>query len=189
MLHPLGFIHGRLQVVHNDHLKYLLAGKALCERLIIGVTNPTPDLTDCEDTDPARSKIENNPLTYEEREIMIRDALVEAGVSGESFEIRPFPICKPEKLIKNAPQDAIYYLTIYDAWGHEKKQRLESLGLTTHVMWQKEIREKGITGTEVRTAIQRNEDYHSLVPPSVAEKIEKWKLQERFNGGPDSSGS
>jgi nicotinamide-nucleotide adenylyltransferase len=34
-VYPLGVIHGRFQVLHKDHLKYLLAGKSLCEHLVL----------------------------------------------------------------------------------------------------------------------------------------------------------
>lgn len=180
MRHPLGLIHGRFQVVHNDHLKYLLSGKSLCDHLIIGVTNPTPDLTAAEATDPRRSSSENNPLTFEEREVMIRHALGESGTPLKTFEIIPFPISKPDKLAAVTPKNAIYYLTIYDAWGHEKKARLESLGLTTHVMWEKPVQEKGITGTLVRAAIRDGKDISQLVPPATARLVQKWNLQKRF---------
>ena len=91
MRHPLGFIHGRFQVLHNDHLKYLLAGKALCDRLIVGVTNPDETSTADEPADPHRSDAGNNPLTYAEREAMIRAALREAGVPETDFDVIPFP--------------------------------------------------------------------------------------------------
>ncbi|MDC0335690.1 nicotinate-nucleotide adenylyltransferase [Pseudodesulfovibrio sp.] len=180
MTHPVGFIHGRFQVVHNDHLKYLLAGKALCEHLIVGVTNPTPTMTAEEVTDPHRSCHEHNPLTFDERRLLIRFALLEAGIESETFSIVPFPISRPDVLENFAPRDATYYLTIYDDWGREKKQRLESFGLKTHVMWEKPVEEKGITGTDVRHAIKEDDNWRSLVPPAVAEKIVEWKLQERF---------
>ena len=37
--------HGRFQVLHNDHFKYLMAGKAQCRHLVVGITNPDPTLT------------------------------------------------------------------------------------------------------------------------------------------------
>lgn len=181
MLHPLGFIHGRFQVLHNDHLKYLLAGKALCTHLTVGITNPDKGTTASESTNPDRSDVRNNPLTYAERETMVRVALIEANVPESSFEILPFPICKPELLKKIAPKDAIYYLTIYDAWGREKQKRLESLGLRTHVMWTKPESEKGISGTEVRAAIRQGRDIGTMVPPTVAELVAEWNLQKRLS--------
>ncbi|MFW9878404.1 MAG: nicotinate-nucleotide adenylyltransferase, partial [Candidatus Thorarchaeota archaeon] len=29
--YEIGVIHGRFQVLHNDHIKYLMAGKRLCK--------------------------------------------------------------------------------------------------------------------------------------------------------------
>jgi glycerol-3-phosphate cytidylyltransferase-like family protein len=33
--YDVGVIHGRFQVLHNDHLKYLLLGKALFKHLVV----------------------------------------------------------------------------------------------------------------------------------------------------------
>lgn len=179
-MHPLGLIHGRFQVVHNDHLKYLLAGKARCGHLIVGVTNPTRELTSDEETDPERSDVANNPLTYQEREAMLRAALTEAGVSPDDFQIIPFPISKIDKLDEMAPREAVYYLTIYDDWGREKKKRFESLGLNTEVMWERPKSDKGIKATDVREAIRNGGNWQDFVPSTVAKLVEKWNLQERF---------
>jgi cytidyltransferase-like protein len=43
--YDVGIIHGRFQILHNDHVKYLMAGKELCEHIIVGITNPDPSLT------------------------------------------------------------------------------------------------------------------------------------------------
>lgn len=179
-MHPLGLIHGRFQVVHNDHLTYLLAGKERCGHLIVGITNPTRELTAEEATNPERSNAANNPLTYQEREAMVRAALIEASVPSEDFQIIPFPISRVDKLKEMAPREAVYFLTIYDDWGHEKRKRFEDLGLTTEVMWDKPKSEKGIEATVVRNAIRDGGDWRFLVPPSVAQLIEKWNLQGRF---------
>ena len=47
-----GVIHGRFQILHKDHLKYLLSGWELCRHLVIGISNPDPLLTREEKTDP-----------------------------------------------------------------------------------------------------------------------------------------
>ena len=181
MLHPLGFIHGRFQVLHNDHLAYLLAGKNLCDRLIVGITNPDSASICDEATAPERSSRENNPLTYEERKAMIEAALSDAGVDPSEFSVAPFPISRPELFENHTPRDAVYYLTIYDDWGREKKKRLEAHGLRTHVMWERPLKYKGISGKDVRAAIRDNGDWHHLVPPGVAKLVEQWNLQDRFN--------
>ena len=38
----LGFIHGRFQLFHNDHLQYALLAKEQCEKLIVGITEFAP---------------------------------------------------------------------------------------------------------------------------------------------------
>ena len=45
MSDPIGVIHGRFQMLHLGHMEYLLAGKARCERLIIGISNPDATFT------------------------------------------------------------------------------------------------------------------------------------------------
>ena len=67
-----GVIHGRFQVLHNDHLKYLMAGKSKCQHLVVGITNPDPTLTGPESADPHRDSPFANPLTYVERYTMVR---------------------------------------------------------------------------------------------------------------------
>lgn len=186
MQHRLGLIHGRFQVLHNDHMVYLLAGKERCDHLIIGVTNPTRDLTEEEVASPERSAPANNPLTYEERKRMIKAAFREAGVSAAAYSIIPFPICKPAMLEELAPKEAVYFLTIYDNWGREKLKRLQDIGLQTEVMWEKPEKEKGISGKEVRRAIRTGGNWQKMVPPAVARLVLEWGLQERLNG---SSGS
>ena len=87
----LGVIHGRFQILHNDHLTYLLAGKQRCHHLVIGITNPDPVHTSEESADPDRGRPDANPLTYYERLVMIRAALVEAGVERESAVVHRVP--------------------------------------------------------------------------------------------------
>ena len=77
-----GVIHGRFQVLHNDHLAYIMAAKLRCEHLVVGITNPDPTLTKEDFADPQRSLAINNPLTYFERYTMVRAVLVEAGLTS-----------------------------------------------------------------------------------------------------------
>ncbi|MEJ2698658.1 MAG: nicotinate-nucleotide adenylyltransferase, partial [Desulfuromonadales bacterium] len=67
----LGVIHGRFQVLHNDHLRFLLAGKSLCRHLVVGITNPDPHLTREDPADQHRHSPLANPLTYWERYLMV----------------------------------------------------------------------------------------------------------------------
>ena len=99
----VGVIHGRFQILHNDHLKYLMAGKEKCRHLVVGITNPDPMLTRKENVTPERSDPKENPLTYYERQLLIRAAFKEYGIPREDFSIVPFPVNFPDMPVKSRP--------------------------------------------------------------------------------------
>lgn len=175
-----GVIHGRFQVLHNDHLRYLLAGKQKCAYLVIGITNPDPFLTRDDPADPHRSLPASNPLTYYERTLMIRAALVEAGVPLEAFSMMPFPIHWPELYRHYLPLEATFFLTIYDQWGEKKLELFQSLNLKTEILWRKSPQEKGIHGALVREKMRLDEPWEHLVPPSTASWMKAWGIPERL---------
>jgi nicotinamide-nucleotide adenylyltransferase len=188
--YPLGVIHGRFQVLHNDHLKYLLAGKRLCDHLVVGITNPDPEMTRSESADPARSSRIANPLTYYERYGMVRAALAEAGVADGHISIVPLPINSPRLYRYYVPIEAVFFVSIYDDWGRRKKHYFETLGLHVHVLREVRLEEKGISGTDVRRLILDNGPWQQYVPPSVAVLVERWGLPARlleFSRSPDDS--
>ncbi|MCI5120191.1 MAG: nicotinate-nucleotide adenylyltransferase, partial [Candidatus Electrothrix sp. AUS4] len=102
---PTGVIHGRFQILHNDHLKYLLAGKARCEHLVVGITNPDPCQTKDDAADPKRSSDQANPFTYFQRYQMVRAALSRQGIADKAFSVVPFPINLPELYRYYVPMD------------------------------------------------------------------------------------
>ena len=175
----IGVIHGRFQMLHNDHMAYLLEGKRRCRHLIVGICNPDKTLTRYSETDPKRASAASNPFTYYERFQMIQGAFLERGIKREEFDIVPFPINVPELLPAYVPMKARFYMTIYDAWGMEKKKQLEALGCDVDVMWQKNPEEKGITGTEVRRRLATGLPWRQLVPDFVYTYIMERGLEER----------
>lgn len=96
-LYNTGVIHGRFQILHNDHLSYLLSGMALCNHLIVGITNPAPAQTKPEKSDGNRGQSKANPLTYYERYTLVKTVLTSEGLSYRDFSIVPFPINFPER--------------------------------------------------------------------------------------------
>ena len=175
-----GVVHGRFQILHYDHVKYIMAAKARCEHLVVGITNPDPTLTRHDDADPARSMPVANPLTYLERYEMVREGLLEQGASARDFAVVPFPINCPELYKYYVPLDATFFLTIYDEWGERKLGMFQSRGLKTEVMWRKPLAEKGITSTEVRAAICAGEPWEHLVPHSVARMLKERAITQRI---------
>ena len=176
----VGVIHGRFQVLHNDHMQYLLAGKSLCKHLVVGVTNPDPTLVKEEQTDRHRSSDLANPLTYFERYRLLRAALAEAGVDLTDFSIVPMPISMPELYRHYVPLDAVFFLSIYDEWGRRKKGYFESLGLKVHVLWEVSADKKGISGSDVRLRMVRGQSWEDAVPNSVAVLLREWDIPERL---------
>lgn len=177
----IGIVHGRFQPIHLGHMKYILSAKGRCDFLIIGITNPDRKLTKFDETDPQRSLETSNPFTYFERYRMIKEAMKEAGLKRDEFEIVPFPINVPELIKYYVPIDqSIFYITIFDEWGWKKKKILETLGANVNVLWVKKIEEKLITGTEIRRRIKDGESWDNLVPPTVYKIIKDWKLDEKL---------
>ena len=175
-----GVIHGRFQVLHNDHLKYLMAGIKRCRHLIVGITNPDPSLTGRETTDPHRSDPFANPLTYFERYVMLRATLKEQGLASHAFSVVPFPINFPELYQYYVPMDATFFLTIYDNWGKKKLERFRSLGLPVDIMWERPLSEKGISGAQVRLSMAEGKPWEDLVPASTRDLMHQWDIPTRL---------
>lgn len=179
-MNKTGVIHGRFHVLHNDHLKYLLAGKAKCEHLVVGITNPDPTLTRHDEADQSRGSLAANPLTYYERYHMVRAALTGEGLAEMDFSVVPFPINFPELYKYYVPMDAVFFLTIYDAWGEKKLKMFKSLGLQTEILWRRSKKTKGLSATEVRRQIAAGEPWEWLVPPAVARLVKEYNLVDRL---------
>ncbi len=177
---PIGVIHGRFQPLHIDHVKYIKAGMAECEFMFVGITNPDPGMTREDSADDHRASAFANPCTYYERELMVRKALWDEGYPPETFCVVPFPINYPELWRYYVPQDATYFLTIYDAWGERKQELLETAGLRTRILWRKPAAEKGIIASQVRQKIVDNQAWHYLVPAATRAVIERFDIETRL---------
>jgi nicotinamide mononucleotide adenylyltransferase len=179
-MHSVGVIHGRFQILHNDHLTYLLAGKARCEHLVVGITNPDPILSREDEADPARSTLSANPLTYFERYRMVVAALTDEGVDSHNFSVVPFPINLPELYRYYVPMEAVFFITICDTWGERKLELLTGQGLNVEVMWRRTPDTKGLTGSEIRRKMVCGEPWENLVPRTSVRLLVKWKVVERL---------
>ena len=174
----LGFIHGRFQLFHNEHLRYALLAKKQCKKLIVGITSPENASLIREEVDPHRSEAASNPFSYFERFNMIKLALLEAGIPREGFEIVPFPIERPEILSNYIPLCATSFFTIYDEWGYEKLRRLGELGYGTHVLF--DNKEKQMCSTDIRQSIKEGTDWKDLVPSAVYRYIVENGLMDKI---------
>lgn len=175
-----GVIHGRFQVLHNDHRRYLLAGAELCRHLVVGITNPDPELTQEDATDPARSQPAANPLTYFERYQLVRAVLEAAGRPANTFSVVPLPINRSELYHHYVPLDAVFLLSIYDDWGRKKLAAFRQLGLKTHILWEVPPAAKGLSASDIRRRMAAGNPWEHLVPPVAAELLKRWRLPTRL---------
>jgi nicotinamide-nucleotide adenylyltransferase len=112
---------------------------------------------------------------------MIRDNLLEKRLKFSEFSIVPFPINIPELLKYYVPMDIVFFLSIYDDWGKQKKKYLESLGLMVHVLWEVPLEEKGLSGNDIRESMLKGEPWEHLVPPATVKLVKEWDVIKRLN--------
>jgi nicotinamide-nucleotide adenylyltransferase len=176
----IGVAHGRFQLFHLDHLKYVLAAKERCRHLVVAITNPDPTLTKFDPADPHRSAEVDNPLTFYERYIMIRETLLDQELELREFSVVPLPINFPELYRYYVPMDATFFLTIYDEWGERKLQLFESLGLKVETIWRRPSTEKGLRASAIRRMMGLGQPWEHLVPAAVVRLVREMDLLERL---------
>lgn len=161
----IGAVCGRFQIFHNDHLQYVLAAKAKCRRLIVGITSPDRSLAPAEKADPNRGTDAANPCTYYERMKMVESVLLEAGLGREEFDIVPFPIGRPELIRYYIPAGTRIFVTILDEWGRTKTDRLKDFGYGVEVLWERH--DKIISSSMIRRRMADGEDWSAFVPAAT----------------------
>jgi nicotinamide-nucleotide adenylyltransferase len=176
-----GVVAGRFQILHKDHMKYILAAKRRCGHLVVGITNPDPSLTKADAADPKRHLPENNPLSFFERKVMVESALGEAGLKlGKDFSVVPLPINFPKLYNNYLPRGATFFATDYDGWGERKLQQFHEQGFSTHMLWKRPKSQKGISATEVRNRMVAGKAWEQMVPSSVAHHLKAWQIPGRL---------
>ena len=174
----IGAVCGRFQIFHLDHLQYCLAAAEKCEHLIVGITSPDKSVNPLETVDPHRYTDEANPCTYYERMKMIEGTLLEAGLPREKFDIVPFPIGKPELIRYYVPEGVTIFVTILDAWGRCKTDRLKDFGYRVHVLWERD--DKAISSSMIRGLIREGKAWSGFVPPATHRFICEKEIDRRI---------
>lgn len=159
-------IHGRFQPFHNGHREYLHHALERCQTLLVGITNPDPAQIAEEATSDHRHLAESNPFTFFERLTMIRETVIEDGISLPRVVTVPFPVNSPDRWRYYVPADHVHFVRVFSDWEQTKVDRLREAGYRTEVL--DPGVEKEIEATEVRRRMSVGEDWESLVPPAVA---------------------
>jgi len=176
----IGCAHGRFQVFHLDHLRYISESYRRCDHLLIGITGVAPLSPTTSASDSHRSTAENNPFSYYERTRIIRAAL-----SGEAFDLSrvtftPFPIEVPEELQQFVPNEVHCFTTIREEWNREKVELLRHLGYTVTILYTD--LNKTISGSIIRRLIRGGDSsWKQYVPTGVASYLEDNGLLVRMD--------
>lgn len=159
--------HGRFQPFHAEHLAYCRLARERGDTLVVGITNFDPRLVVAEPASPTRHRAADNPFTYWERALMIRDALLEDGVDPARLLLVAFPIHQPERwsdYAPCAPRDAVHVVRVFSPWEAEKVRRLRAAGLRVEAV---EAAPKRVSGHEVRARLAADDGWETLVPDAV----------------------
>lgn len=178
MIKKTGVIHGRFQPLHLGHMEYLMEGKRRCDFLFIGISIPDPRYGP-DHSDVHRAQEVSNPFTYFERLMMIRKAILAAGVKCEEFEVVPFPVDQPEYLKYYVPFDGVFFVTIYDNWGRKKAEMFKAMGLDVEIMWDRTKEDRFTSGSEIRERIALKKPWKHLVSSQVYAYIRTNSLEKR----------
>jgi nicotinamide-nucleotide adenylyltransferase len=174
MSFPAASIHGRFQIMHQEHFAYFEQAAAKYGRLYIGLTGLSRDL----DGGAARETATQNPLTYWERCGMWRAALG-AFDDGLDHVIGPFPIERPDLLPDFVPRSCVCATTVRDKWNTEKVRRLDAAGYEVDVLFTDY--DKQVSSTDIRTMIASGSgDWGDLVPPGVASFLAGIDIEARL---------
>lgn len=163
--HELGMIHGRFHPFHNEHLRYFRWAWELCEHVIIGITNPDPSAIVTNATSAHRHRAQDNPFTYFERMMMIREGLQAEAYPLDRILFVPFPIHHPERWRHYVPEETTHFVTVYSPWEQQKADRLRAAGLQVSV---RDSLDKTISGQRIRELLATDGDWEPLVPRGVA---------------------
>ncbi|MEU3464293.1 hypothetical protein ABZ721_30595 [Streptomyces sp. NPDC006733] len=182
-IYDVASVHGRFQPVHLGHVEYLLAAKERCRFLYVGVAQFVRSrLQVVSSNAPHRVEPTSNPMTFFERQAMIREVLLDCGVPSEEFAVVPFPIEDLAVLPEFLPRTLPILTTIYEEWNREKVALLRAAGYPVEVLYQD--RARVYSGTEVRRLVAAGDArYESMVPPATARWVLRVGMRQRLLEG------
>lgn len=170
---------GRFQPFHWGHFEYLVEAARLGTELVIGIANPTEVEIRFSNSDPRRSRKDENPFSYYQRSRMISVSL-QRLTPQLTFTIKPCDLRSPALLRGSLGTCDLVALTIYDAWGNEKCDLAREAGYDVVVLWRR--RDKLTTGSEIRRRWRSDEPWEHLVPSGTADMLRQTRKRMRDGG-------
>lgn len=173
-------VHGRFQPLHLDHMTYLMTALDVSDHVRVGITQCSSEHPlAVPGADIHRSLREANPLTFDERRLLIELALGAQAIARDRFSVEPFPIETPDTLRSVLPFEVPILTTRVDKWNDTKTDMLRGLGYTVHVLYERDPPE--VTGTQIRNLMYRRDlHWRSLVAAGTQDYLESLNLPARI---------
>ena len=173
----VGLLCGRFQPFHYGHFDFISGVFEYVDHLIIGITNPDINSFNYTESDLQRSRPESNIFTYKERKEMVDAVVKNHFPPSKTHEVIKFNLNDIQPIIDKLPENLLFFHTIYDSWGEEKRKLFESTGTTVKVLWRR--KDKITTATNVRYHLtERDRDWERFVPRPVVKIIQRIGIDE-----------
>jgi len=163
-----GIFYGRFQPFHKGHLNAVKMCLERCENLYIGIRSFGTMINF--EMSSFKKSVEENPFTFGERLLMIKESLIEDEIDMKRVSIIPFPLENPDKWYEYIPKDTVHFRIGVSDWDEEKIKAFERSGLKIETL---PIYEKNITAEEIRRRMVTNRNWRELVTPATARVIEE----------------
>jgi nicotinamide mononucleotide adenylyltransferase len=181
-LAELGAAHGRFQILHLQHLEYILDAHKRCHHLLVGITQYERRQPAQGPSPQHRFSELDNPLTYFERAQLLQSVLDGEGVARDTYTVTPFPIDQPTLLKEFIPPSTICYTTLCDHWNHDKISILEHHGYHVEILRKREP--DRLQGRAIRELIRNGDPkWRELVPDATAQYLASHRLLKRIAEG------
>lgn len=161
-----GLLIGRIQPLHNGHIKVIQETLKEVDEIIIGIGSAEKSHTD------------SNPFTGGERILMLSKALREYNVDASKYYIIPLEDISCNSLwVGHVKMLTPPFSKVYSGNSLVKQLFKEN---NIPVIQPPLFNRTEYSGTEVRKRMLNDEDWHNLVPKSVVKVIEEIEGVQRI---------
>ena len=157
---------GRFQPFHKGHLQTILKILEENDRIIIVMGSTEESFSG------------RNPLTTEERTLMIKESLKEAEIPEKTYKVIPVhDINNIERWVEHLNKHVPPYNRVYTGSKlveicYEKNPGPKIIKLNRTSL--------PISGSEIRKRLIKNENWENMVPKAVEALLKKWDIPERL---------